>query len=437
MRKLIVTAAAVLAAVLMSAPASAQSADSIYVTPASGSYPVGTSFTVSVRENTSTQVNAVQADLSYSSNIQFVSIDASGSAFGIDASSTGGGGVVSMSRGTIVPVSGDKLVAKVTFKVVSGGTATISMQDSSVVLSSSTNTDVIKSRKGSSFDAQQGGTAPNPTPTPVVTTPEPSPAGSSGSNSSGGGLARGSLPVNTIAPLGSGQSSAMPGDSVVELEAPATIVTTPDSNRKVMKVEYLLNGKLLATDDSPPYSHTLDTTKYRNGEYTFTTRTYYQDGAPDISNSTIVVKNKLTPYQLWLNLVHYAWLIVIVLVIIAEVLYLKFFRRKRHQRPPSGPMPGAGRFGGPPAGGPGSGAGPGPGFGQPGAPRPPAMTTQSLVASSVPQPQQVGSVPSAQMTAQATAQPAPGAAGQATATAPQPAASAPAATSSQQQGQNV
>lgn len=368
MRKLIPLAVALVSVLMLTTPVSAQAADSIYVTPASGNYPVGTSFTVSVRENTSTQVNAVQADLAYSSNIQFVSIDASGSAFGIDASSTGGGGVVSMSRGTIVPVSGDKLVAKVTFKVVAAGKATISMQESSVVLSSSTNTDVIKSRNGSSFEPQQGGTAPSPTPTPVVTTPEPStPAGNNG------GLARGSLPVNTIAPLGSGQSSAMPGDSVVELEAPATIVTTPDATRKVMKVEYLLNGKLLATDDSPPYSYTLDTTQYRNGSYTFTTRTYYQDGAPDISNSTIVVKNKLTPHQLWLNVVHYAWLIVIVLVIVAEILYLKFFRRNRH-RPPSGPMPGAGRFGGQGQGTGGPAAG-GPGFGRPGAmQRPPMMS---------------------------------------------------------------
>src|SRR4029078_5857401 len=60
---------------------SAQGTNSMYLTPASGSYAVGTNYVVSVRTNTSDTVNAVTADLTYSSNLQFVSIDGSGSAF--------------------------------------------------------------------------------------------------------------------------------------------------------------------------------------------------------------------------------------------------------------------------------------------------------------------------------------------------------------------
>ena len=158
----------------------AQAADSIYVAPSSGSYVVGSTFTISLRENSSGPVNAAEADLSYSTaSLQFVSIDGSSSAFGIDAQSTGGSGSVSVSRGNTSPVNGDQLIAKVSFKALATGTANIQMQNSSVVLSSSTNSNVVNTRNGAAYTlsaASSPAPAPSPTPSPSPgATPSPSP----------------------------------------------------------------------------------------------------------------------------------------------------------------------------------------------------------------------------------------------------------------------
>lgn len=317
--------AAVVALLLAAAPASAQAADSMYVAPASGSFGTGSSFSIDIRVNTSGVVNAVQADMTYSSNLQFVAIDASGSPFAIDASSTGSNGLVSIARATTVPVKGDQLLAKVTFRVLSAGTGGLQFNNSSVALSSTTNTNVLTSRTGASYGLAGAAVPPTPTPTPVT----PTPSNNSGSQS-------GSLPKITIATQGTDSPTALPGDSYVELTAPAVIETTPDASREVEKVEYLINGKLAATDTDAPYNFTLDTSKYRNGTYSLTTKTYYKDGAVDTSTASIAVKNAFSLMQFWLQLRHYAWLVVIVLVVIAELVYLKFFRHRGGPRAPGG-----------------------------------------------------------------------------------------------------
>src|SRR5579884_1420882 len=64
------------------------------VSPSSGSLAQGANLDVDIHENSgSDTVNAVQANLTYSSNLTFTSISDS-AAFGIDAQSTGGGGSV-------------------------------------------------------------------------------------------------------------------------------------------------------------------------------------------------------------------------------------------------------------------------------------------------------------------------------------------------------
>src|SRR6185437_605409 len=76
----------------------ATSTDSLSLTPASGNQSLGSTFTVKLMENSNTDaINSVQASLTYSSNLQFVSIDtttASGNAFNVDTGSSGGSGTV-------------------------------------------------------------------------------------------------------------------------------------------------------------------------------------------------------------------------------------------------------------------------------------------------------------------------------------------------------
>jgi hypothetical protein len=343
----IIVATGVLAANSFTSPTSAQATDSIYLTPGSGSYAVGSNFTVTVRENSGSQVNAAEADLSYSTAyLEFVSIDASGSAFGIDASSTGGNGSVSIARGNTSPVSGDQLVAKVTFKALLAGPANVTMQNNSVVLSSSTNSNVVTTRNGGSFtltSAVSPSPSPSPTPTPAptpsptptpTTKPSPTPTTKPATNS-----------TVSVAPNGNSQSTPLPGDSTIELNAPATVQTTPGVDKDVTKVEYYVNGKLVATVDKTPYSYSVDTTKYRNGKYTLTTKTYYKSGKIDSSNAALVVKNPYSSRQFFLQLRHYAWLVIIALLIVGELLWMRFFKHRSFKNPYGGAGTGTG-FGG-------------------------------------------------------------------------------------------
>ena len=280
----------------------------MYVNPSSGSYGVGQQFTVEVRENSnSTAVNASEADMNYSSNnLQFVSIDGTGSDFGVDAQKTGGDGKIVIARGNTSPLTGDKLLAKVTFKVTGTGTGTVEMASTSVTLSSSTNGDVIANRKGASYTlTSTPGGGGNPTPTPP-------PSGG------GGGT--------TIAPTGNNKPLPVTGGSSIELSDPAVLQTT-DAAQNIKKVEYSLNGKLVATATQPPFSYTLDTRHIRNGTYKLTVKTYYKDGRIDSTDSSIVVKNPIDFTQVMLQLRHYAWLLLLVALIVGGGIWFMFFRR--------------------------------------------------------------------------------------------------------------
>lgn len=115
--------------VLVLAPRGVYAGGSLYLSPGARTVSQGSSFYVSVRANTGgAPVNAVQANLSYdASKLDFLGIGAGGSVFGIQAEGSGGGGSVRIGRGTIGSVSGDVLVATVTFRArVSSGSATVS-----------------------------------------------------------------------------------------------------------------------------------------------------------------------------------------------------------------------------------------------------------------------------------------------------------------------
>jgi hypothetical protein len=328
----IASGAILLTSSLVTQHTSAQGTNSIYISPPSGNYSVGSSFVATIRVNTTDTINAVAADLTYSANLQYVSIDGSGSAFGIDASSSGGSGSVSISRANISAVSGDQLVAKVTFRAVSAGTGTIGMAGSSQALSSTTNQNVIAARNGGSYSLQATATpTPTPTPTPASPTPTPTPTPAAKTTTT-------NLPQTSIATQGNATTTPLPGDSTVELSAPATVETTTDGTKQITKIEYILNGKVVTTDTTPPYSHNIDTTKYRNGTYSLISKTYYADGKVDSSKVSLVVKNPFGFKQLMLQVKHYAWLIIILLIVAGELFYLKFVRGKGYNIPkPKGP----------------------------------------------------------------------------------------------------
>ncbi|HUC20437.1 MAG TPA: cohesin domain-containing protein, partial [Candidatus Polarisedimenticolaceae bacterium] len=86
---------------------------SLSISPSSGNYVIGSTFTVAVNEDSGQgAVNAVQADLSYDpAQLEFVGIDTGSSAFDIRAVESGGSGKVSMVRAKLhAPLNGNQLV---------------------------------------------------------------------------------------------------------------------------------------------------------------------------------------------------------------------------------------------------------------------------------------------------------------------------------------
>lgn len=100
----------------------------LYLSPSSGKYKSGQSFTVKIRVSAGQSVNAVQANLSYSATkLSVSSMSYGGSAFEIQAESSASGGSIRIGRGTTSAFTGDRLVGSITFKAKTGsGSASVS-----------------------------------------------------------------------------------------------------------------------------------------------------------------------------------------------------------------------------------------------------------------------------------------------------------------------
>jgi hypothetical protein len=122
----------------------------------------GSSLYVQVHANSvNTPVNAVQADFTYPTGLlTFVSIDSASSAFDITASQTGGSGSVSIQRGATAPKTGDLYIATVKFTVVGTGTANLNFQNSSLLLRSSNNTDILNEKLNATITGIAGPLVP-------------------------------------------------------------------------------------------------------------------------------------------------------------------------------------------------------------------------------------------------------------------------------------
>ena len=159
------------------------------LSPSSGTYGEGKTFTVTVYENSgSSTVNAVQADLTYDQNkLQFVSLNADPptSAFAIKAAASGGSGAVTFQMGNITALSGNQVVGTITFKVkplTSSTTGAINFKSSSAMQTNDTpSVDVWDGNtSGGSYSLKAD------TTTTTTKTTKPASGGSSTSSSSTG-----------------------------------------------------------------------------------------------------------------------------------------------------------------------------------------------------------------------------------------------------------
>src|SRR4030042_6501661 len=192
------------------------------ISPATQSINQGTNFTVQVRENSNTEpVNAVQANLTYdATKLDFVSLDnpPAGTSCTTVAEGSGGAGSIRIARalaGGATPVTGDQLVATVTFKAkyVPGATC-VSLAAGSSIVRSTDNIDILGNTTSGTF------TVVNPPPTVTITNP-----------------AAGSTVKGTV-----------------------NVTATASDDLGVSQEEFLVDGSSKSTDTAIPYEYSLNTT---------------------------------------------------------------------------------------------------------------------------------------------------------------------------------
>lgn len=125
----------------------------ITLTPATKQVSVGETIDVTVSANSNTtQVNAVQADLSFDpAKLEFVSIDAATSGFSIEAEHSSADGKVTVARGSIANLSGNQTIAVVRLKALVPGTVAVNVDDTSQLLQSSDSANILTSTTGANY----------------------------------------------------------------------------------------------------------------------------------------------------------------------------------------------------------------------------------------------------------------------------------------------
>ena len=245
--------------VITNAPA----APSIYISPSSQAIAANETFTISVRENSgTTAVNAVQANFSYpvalldyvptaaevtTDNPNGISI--AGTDFGplAEARVDIVNGTIRIARSTAggTSVSGDKLIAKLTFKAkATGGTANLSLMTGTALVSATTNSNLL-----------------------VGTT----------------GYGNAAYTIDTVGP--SVSVSAPTG--VIQYGSTYTIsASANDAASDVTKVEIYVDGALKASDTTSPYSYAWATAGVLEGSHSITAKAY--DSFNNVTTSSAV-----------------------------------------------------------------------------------------------------------------------------------------------------
>ena len=157
-------------------------AATISITPSSGQYQSGQTFTANVRVSPSgSNVNAVEANMTFDTNVlQVVSASRDGSVFSLwttEPTFSNTAGTITFGGGSPSPFTAPSTVLTVTFRAVGTGSGAVNFGDVSILAADGMGTDVFSSASGASFTVAQATTPPpEPTPTPTPTpspTPEP------------------------------------------------------------------------------------------------------------------------------------------------------------------------------------------------------------------------------------------------------------------------
>ncbi len=152
------------------------SAAEILISPTSGSYTSGQSFTATLQVNPQTKsINAVEAQLSYdNTKLSVVSVSKVGSVFSLwttEPTFSNANGTLNFGGGSPTPFSSKSNLLTVTFKALAEGSAKVSVSSASVLAADGLGTDVYTGAVNATF-AVAGAPEPTETPKPVETKKE-------------------------------------------------------------------------------------------------------------------------------------------------------------------------------------------------------------------------------------------------------------------------
>ncbi|MEK7462459.1 MAG: cohesin domain-containing protein [Patescibacteria group bacterium] len=158
---------------LLASPYHLLLAADLSLSPNTGSYSVGQTFSTTVRVVPGVDnVNAVEAGLKFDPKLlSVVSVSKTGSVFSLwttEPTFSNAAGTVSFGGGSPSPFTASSNIVTVTFRTVAAGSAAVSFTGASVLAADGRGTDVFKSGGTATYTITAGAT-PTPTPTPVPT----------------------------------------------------------------------------------------------------------------------------------------------------------------------------------------------------------------------------------------------------------------------------
>lgn len=166
-----------LVVVMFLVSASGVYAADVGISPSSGSYSVGQSFTVTIQTNPQGKsVNAVESQLSFdNTKLSVTNVSKTGSVFSLwttEPTFSNTAGTITFGGGSPTPFSAKSNLASVTFKVLKEGTAAVTVSTASVLAADGLGTDVYTGPSNASYTITGVAT---PTQTPPTETPTKNP----------------------------------------------------------------------------------------------------------------------------------------------------------------------------------------------------------------------------------------------------------------------
>lgn len=148
----------------------------VAVSPSTGTYSKGQSFTTTIQVNPqSKSVNAVEAKLSFdNTKLAVVSVSKTGSVFTLwttEPTFSNTAGTIEFGGGSPTPFTSRSNLVSITFKALAEGSANVSVSSASVLAADGLGTDVYTGPVNATFTVSAASTPT--TPTPTTPTPEP------------------------------------------------------------------------------------------------------------------------------------------------------------------------------------------------------------------------------------------------------------------------